>query len=136
MRKISEDVGEFFCRSTLFILQTVNELQEQVAELQKIVGADVRMRDVQTVDLVLVFTDPQKAANERDKKIVKHYKQHTADAVQKAKSRIWSKTAAAKKKATSKKVKALEVLKAELEVEVQKLQARKAVMPGSAVFHS
>ena len=79
---------------------------------------------------------PQKAANERDQKIVKNKKLHTAEAVQKARNRIYRKTATAKKNATSKKVKALEVLKAELEVEVKELQARKAVMPGSAVFHS
>ena len=61
---------------------------------------------------------------------------HTADAVQKANNRIYRKTATARKNATSKKVKALEVLKAKLEVEVKALKARKAVMPGSAVFHS
>ena len=34
------------------------------------------------------------------------------------------------------KVADLEVLKAELEAEVQKLQARVAALPGSAVWHS
>ncbi len=86
-----------------------------------------------------ILEEERVAAARGERKIIKNKKLHTADAVQNARKRIYKKTATAKKTATSKKVKALEVLKAELEVEVKELKelkARKAVMPGSAVFHS
>ena len=110
--------------------------QIRKAELQKLLppGVDSMEIDIQTVDLVLVFSKRQIAANERDKKIVEDNKD--ADAVRKANGRIYKKTVTAKKNAISEKNKALEALKAELEVEVQELSARVAALPGSAVSHS
>ena len=56
--------------------------------------------------------------------------------MKKAINRIDNRKSTAKKAAKLAKVKALEVLKAELAGEVKALQARKAALPGSAVFHS
>ena len=56
--------------------------------------------------------------------------------IKRAKNRIATRKADAKKAAKKAKVADLAKRKAELEVEVKALKARKAVMPGSAVSHS
>ena len=85
----------------------------------------------------LAIEKKQTKLNERDRETERIAKKKGDKAtVKKMQSRIATRTATAKKKATSKKVKALEVLQAELEVEVKALKARKAVMPGSAVSYS
>jgi len=122
------------------LVQIVNELQEQVAELQKIVGADVRMMDVQTVDLNFKYVKTKKDRN--DEKLMAPFKKKNIPQknwppeIVKARNRIDGRKARARKDATLAKVEALAAREAELEAEVKALQARKAALPGSAVFHS
>ena len=122
------------------LVHRVNELQEQVAKLQKIVGADVRKMDVQTVDFVFEYVETQNDID--DQKLIKPFKDKKIpkkvwpDEIKKAINRIDNRKSTAKKAAKLAKVEALAAREAELEAEVQKLQARVAALPGSAVFHS
>ena len=121
------------------LVKDVNELQEQVAELQKIVGADVRKMDVQTEDLVFKYVKTKKDID--DEKLRKPYKDKNIPVrlwpleIKRAKNRIDKRKADAKKAAKKAKVEVLGALKAELKAEVQKLSARVATLPGSAVWH-
>ena len=117
------------------LVQIVNELQEQVAELQKIVGADVRMMDVQTVNIVFEYPETQQDIDE--KKLFAPFEgkipvsKYPTEA-KRAYNRIATRKADAKKAAKKAKIAAL----AKREAELKALKERQAVMPGSAVFHS
>ena len=107
--------------------------------MQKIVGAKVRKMDVQTVNIVFEYPETQQDIDEKklfapfEGKIpVSKYPTEAKRAYKRISDRKRTVRAHAKKA----KVEVLEALKAELEAEVQKLQARKAALPGSAVFHS
>ncbi len=121
-------------------MHIVNKLQEQVAKLQKIVGADVRKMDVQTVDLNFEYVETPKDIN--DKKLIKPFQDKKIPVrvwpldIKRANNRINTRKADAKKLAKKAKVADLAKREAELKAEVQKLQARVAALPGSAVFHS
>ena len=77
-----------------------------------------------------------------DQKLIKPFKDKKIpkkvwpDEIKKAINRIDNRKSTAKKAAKLAKVEALAAREAELEAEVQKLQARVAALPGSAVFHS
>ena len=135
----SGGVGPTSDRRPRGCLHIVNELQEQVAKLQKIVGADVRKMDVQTDDLGFEYVETQDDID--DQKLIAPFKDKIPVSkypikAKRAQDRIYGRKARARKAAEKAKVEVLEALKAELEVEVKALKARKAVMPGSAVFHS
>ena len=123
-------------------MQTVNELQVRKAELQKSLTPDVDSMgiDIETVKIVFEYQETQDDVDDakvyapyRAKKIA--WKLWPTEA-KRARNRIDARKTRARKAAKLAKVKALEVLKAELAGEVKALQARKAALPGSAVFHS
>jgi len=121
-------------------VQTVNELQVRKAELQKSLKEDDGSSIVvETVKIVFEYQETQDDID--DAKVFAPFKgkiptsKYPTEA-RRARNRIDGRKARARKAATCKKVARLEALKAELKAEVKALQARKAALPGSAVWHS
>ena len=120
---------------TRVIVQTVNELQVRKAELQKSLNEDDGSSIVvETVEVKVVLDEKQSKALEIDRE--KRDAAKDADEAKLARDRIDGRMYRLRNAAKRAKVADLEVLKAELEVEVKELKARKAALPGSAVFHS
>ena len=95
--------------------------------------------DIHTVDLNFEYVESQEDID--DQELIKPFKDKIPVSkypikAKRAQDRIYGRKARARKAAEKAKVEVLEALKAELEVEVKALKARKAVMPGSAVSHS
>ncbi len=119
------------------LVKDVNELQQRKTELQTLLKDDVSIIVVETEEVEVVFDKEQTKANEIDsKKRDEAKKKKDAAEVKKITSRISGRRTRTREAAQRAKVADLAKRKAELEAEVKELQARKAVMPGSAVFHS
>ena len=109
--------------------------------LQELLTPDVASMkiDIHTVDLNFEYMESQEDID--DQELIKPFKDKIPISkypieAKRARGRMYARKNRARMAAKKAKVEVLEVLKAELEAEVQKLQARVAALPGSAVWHS
>ena len=117
------------------------ELEVRKAKLQELLTPDVASMkiDIHTVDLNFEYMESQEDID--DQELIKPFKDKIPISkypieAKRARGRMYARKNRARMAAKKAKVEVLEVLKAELEAEVQKLQARVAALPGSAVWHS